>query len=145
MCVESAPAISTVPSSGDSSPAMIRRSVDFPPPDGPRSAAREPAGMSTETSSRAVKDLNRFVTLRAVIAMGLPMLLGLQEADDEQDDDGHRGQREGHGVRAGLVEVLVPLLHEQGCRLGLAHETPGDDGDGAELAEAAGERQHDPV
>ena len=44
-----------VPSSGSSSPAIVRSSVDLPEPDGPSSAVSEFGAISTETSSRAVK------------------------------------------------------------------------------------------
>jgi hypothetical protein len=46
---------------------MIRRRVDFPDPDGPRRAVREPLSTSSETSSRAWKLPNRFETLRTSI------------------------------------------------------------------------------
>ena len=46
---------------------MIRSSVDLPEPLGPSSAVSEPGGISTETSSSAVKSPKRFVTFEAVI------------------------------------------------------------------------------
>ena len=59
------PSISTDPESGCSSPAITRRSVDFPLPLGPSNAVSEPLGTSTETSSSAVKSPKRFVTFCA--------------------------------------------------------------------------------
>jgi hypothetical protein len=62
--VASRPSISTLPASGRSSPAITRSRVDLPLPEGPRSAVREPLGISTDTSSRAVKSPKRRVALR---------------------------------------------------------------------------------
>ncbi len=60
------------PSSGHSSPATIRRRVDFPEPLGPRSAVSEPLGTSSETSSTAAKSPKRFETLRTSIDITQP-------------------------------------------------------------------------
>ena len=43
------------------------------------------------------------------------------------------------------AKFLVLLLDHQRCGLGLAGEVAGDDLDRAELAERAGQRQHDAV
>jgi hypothetical protein len=45
----------------------MRRRVDFPDPDGPRSAVSEPLSTSSETPSSAWKLPNRFETLRTSI------------------------------------------------------------------------------
>src|SRR5690349_14676456 len=57
----------TVPASGTSNPAMIRKSVVFPDPDGPKSATSDPVGASTVTPSSAAKSPNRFDTFLAVM------------------------------------------------------------------------------
>ena len=46
---------------------MIRSSVDFPEPLGPRSAVSAPDSTSSETSSRATKSPKRLETLRTRI------------------------------------------------------------------------------
>ena len=74
--VESVPPIWTVPASGASSPAMMRKSVDLPPPEGPSSAVSDPAGMSMDTSERAAKVPNRFVRWLTVIAISSPPWAG---------------------------------------------------------------------
>ena len=60
MPVASSPEIVISPSSGLSSPAMTRRSVDLPLPLGPSSAVKDPVGTSSETLSRATKSPKRF-------------------------------------------------------------------------------------
>ena len=57
-------------SSGASSPAMTRSSVDLPEPLGPSSAVSEPSSTSSETSSRARKSPKRFVTSVTAITTG---------------------------------------------------------------------------
>src|SRR5215207_5273576 len=59
----------TDPASGTSSPAMMRRRVVFPDPDGPRRATSDPDGASTVTSSRTTFGPNRLQTFRAVMLM----------------------------------------------------------------------------
>ena len=48
---------------------MTRRSVDFPLPLGPRSAVRDPAATSIETSSSAVNEPKCLVSDRPMIAI----------------------------------------------------------------------------
>ena len=45
----------------------MRRRVDLPEPLGPSTAVSEPSGISSDTSSSAVKAPKRFVTLRTSI------------------------------------------------------------------------------
>src|SRR5687767_9619439 len=113
----------TTPESAVSSPAMIRRSVDLPPPDGPRRAVSWPVGRVTETSSRATKSPNFLVTLvtsmlmvcsfRSGAARRSVGLLGTEEGDDDQTRDADRDEQERGGVRRLLLEVLVLRLHHQ--------------------------------
>jgi hypothetical protein len=58
------------PLSGSSRPAMTRSSVDLPEPLGPSSAVSEPSGTSSDTSSRARKSPNCFVTASTEIIRG---------------------------------------------------------------------------
>ena len=53
-CVTSRSPITTLPSVTSSSPAIIRRSVDFPQPDGPTSTMNSPSRMSSVTASIAL-------------------------------------------------------------------------------------------
>jgi hypothetical protein len=46
--------IRTSPDVISSRPATMRRSVDFPQPEGPTSTAKAPSGMSSDTSRTAV-------------------------------------------------------------------------------------------
>jgi hypothetical protein len=50
----SSPSINTRPSLGRSKPAMIRRSVVLPQPDGPSNVSSSPGAMSRLTPSSAV-------------------------------------------------------------------------------------------
>src|SRR3569623_1996645 len=122
--VASLPSITTEPLSAFSSPAMIRSSVDLPPPLGPSSAVSWPVGMVRFTSSSATKSPNRLLTWEMSMLMAssgflllgrrcfTPGAAGTQDRDD--DDAEHGGEREDEGdrVRRGLVEVLVALLHD---------------------------------
>ena len=122
---------------------MIRSSVDLPEPLGPSSAVSEPSGTSSETSSRATKSPKRFDTFddgdHAAPA-------SFQQGHQDQ---GHEREAHQHGRRRvgaeGVVVVDVAGVDEQRERLRLAGDAAGDDGQRAELAERAGDRQHDAV
>src|SRR6185312_14037769 len=58
--------------SAGSSPAMIRRIVLLPDPDGPSSATSCPDGTSNDTPSTAWNEPNRFERLRTTIATSHP-------------------------------------------------------------------------
>src|SRR6187551_3934685 len=134
--------MSTLPSSGSSRPAITRRSVDLPLPLGPSRAVSEPPAIATETSSRATKSPKRFVTPRTAIDTGCLL------SEEVHEKEGHQCEnRENHRCRVSAHEVkrLKSVVHVQGKRLGLADQVPGDDRDGAELAQAPCGRQHDAV
>src|SRR5262249_9717041 len=142
--VTSRPSWRTEPESAISRPAMMRRSVVFPEPEGPRSASSAPSSTSRLTSARATnvpKRLPTFLTLMLMsppptpggswltsngeeplllleVAARLPLERGLHEERDERQ---HRQQR-GHGERARHVVLLEELLDAErhGVRL------PGD-------------------
>src|SRR3712207_1558780 len=117
-----------VPESADSSPAMIRSSVDLPPPEGPRSAVSCPGGIVTFTSSSATKSPNRLVTPVMSMLMWFSLLrsrisgflLRTQRRHDDQAGDAHEDEEECDRVGRVLREVLVLLLDHQGGGLGLA-------------------------
>src|SRR5438046_8482533 len=99
---------------------MTRSSVDLPPPLGPSSAVSDPGRMSTDTSRSTGVPPKLLVTSRTSIAIGPSLAaeqFGQQEGHDRQQRQRGRG---GEGGR--LVEVLEPLLDEQGQRLGLADQ-----------------------
>ena len=130
---------------------MMRSRVDLPPPLGPSSAVSWPVGMLTVTSSRATKSPKRLPTPETSMLMTF-WSSGADRspswADDGHDDDaGHRDERqqEGGGVGAALVEVEVLLLDDEGGGAGLAEHVARHDLDRAELAERAGQAQHDAV
>jgi len=64
------PASVTLPASMRSKPAISRKSVDFPQPDGPRIAVSEPGATSNETSSTARTLPNHLLTPARVIPLG---------------------------------------------------------------------------
>src|SRR2546423_7679093 len=99
--VPSGPPIEIEPELTSSRPAIIRRSVDFPHPDGPTSTMNSPSPTVSETSSIARKPFAKsFVTCSSRIspttssfhgAGGQPERdLALHEA--EEDEHGDRGQ-----------------------------------------------------
>src|SRR5262245_21311664 len=112
----------TLPSSGLSSPAMIRSRVDLPLPLGPSRAVSEPPAMASETLSTATNPLsNRFVTWRTAIDIrDLLVFLGFEEIHGDQGEHGERGKHERRRVRGHRVETEVLLVHVQRERLGLA-------------------------
>src|SRR3982751_5374616 len=97
--------MNTSPVSAVSSPAMTRSSVDLPLPLGPSSAVNEPLPTPIDTSSSAVKSPNRFVTLRASIAMGF--LSRSDHRHQQQGQDRAAPEQNRRRIRARLVEVLV--------------------------------------
>jgi hypothetical protein len=68
--VASAPAMTTRPLSGASSPAITRSRVDLPEPLGPSSAVSAPSGAVSVTSSRARKAPKLLVTASTEIMRG---------------------------------------------------------------------------
>src|SRR5262245_27987041 len=83
--VTSTPPIETVPSVTSSSPAIIRKSVDFPQPDGPTSTMNSPSATVSVTSSTArTPPANSFVPWSGSIA-AIPVprsVAGLHRAHD---------------------------------------------------------------
>src|SRR3954452_7685246 len=112
--------MNTSPTSGVSSPAITRSSVDLPLPLGPSSAVREPLATSTETSSSATKSPKRLVTLRASIATSFLPRLDHRHQRERQDRE--RGQEHGGGVCPRLRAVVVLRLDVEGQRLRLARD-----------------------
>src|SRR5919109_551479 len=146
MPVTSSPRIETSPSSGISSPAMTRSSVDFPLPLGPSSAVRDPLAIASETSSSATCLPKRFDTWRTAIDIrDLLVCAWLEDVHGDERDDREQRQHERGRVRRHLVETEILLVDVDGEGLGLAGEPAGDDRDRAVLAERAGGREHDPV
>src|SRR5687767_15823102 len=64
------PPIETSPSSGCSKPAIRRRLVVLPQPEGPRKEWNEPRGISNEMESTATTAANRLVTPRNSTSTG---------------------------------------------------------------------------
>ena len=112
------------------------------------------AARAEQRGQRAGRDLERDVVERDEVAEPLrdcaaTMLRRFPPGSDQGhgDEHEHRHEREHDRdrVRAGEVERLVALLDAERRRLRLALEPPGDDGDGAVLAEAARGREDDAV
>src|SRR5439155_11406078 len=102
----------TAPVSGCSSPAITRKSVDLPLPLGPSSAVSEPLSTSTDTSSSATNSPNRFVTLRASIAMSL--LSGSDHRHRHEGQDRKRREEDSSRVRPGVgATVFIGRLDVQ--------------------------------
>src|SRR5919109_1595998 len=138
MPVTSSPRIETSPSSGISSPAMTRSSVDFPLPLGPSSAVRDPLAIASETSSSATCLPKRFDTWRTAIDIrDLLVCAWLEDVHGDERDDREQRQHERGRVRRhqGPRELLLVGAHLPEDRHDLAD-------DERELYEHG--RQHDP-
>src|SRR6187455_3345334 len=118
--------MSTLPSSGSSSPAITRRSVDLPLPLGPSRAVSDPLGIATDTLSSATKLPKRFVTCWTVIAT--QPLLSAQHVHRHKGDDRQDGEHDRRSVDAGLVKGEVALVDVERQRLGGSDDAAGDDG-----------------
>src|SRR3974390_3120533 len=102
--VTSAPSSRTRPSVGSSSPAIMRRVVVLPQPEGPSIAKKLPSGMVKFEPCTAVnwsKDLRKFSTRISATA-----LLRKMAHDDEAE---RAGQDRHKGI---AVEVDRPGLHQ---------------------------------
>ena len=134
----------TAPQSRPSRPAMARSRVDLPEPLGPSSAVSDPGG-----------DLEADVVERGEVAVVLAgvghgdhrvLLLRSSRVISSSVDEGDAHQQGGRGVRAeGVVVVDVAGVDEQGQGLRHAREAGGHHDHGAELAERAGDGEHDAV
>src|SRR6476620_1441455 len=81
----SVPSSRISPEVGCSKPAIIRRVVVFPQPEGPRSEKNSPPGMWRSMPSTAVTSANCFLSLLNSIspcAIGLPKLAEVEGAAD---------------------------------------------------------------
>src|SRR5919107_1683017 len=102
--------MTTWPVSAFSSPAMMRSSVDLPPPLGPRSAVSRPVGIDRSMSDSAAKSPK--LLLMPLISIPIGVLLGTQQGDDDQRRHRDEGEQERGRVRAALLEVLVLLFDD---------------------------------
>src|SRR6476660_5413037 len=109
------PSITTEPWSAVSRPAMMRRSVDLPPPLGPSSAVSCPVGISSDTSSRATKspkDLSTWLKSMLTFApsdrawrqgrggacSSFVVHLRTEDRDDDDARHGDGSEEEGGGI-----------------------------------------------
>ena len=123
----------------------------------PRDDAQErrlaAAARAEQRGERPAGDLDRDVVerderaelLRDGSCFDHAALLGLEQAHRDERRDREECEDDGRRVGADVVEGLEALLDVQRHRLGLADDAPGDDADGAELAERARGRQDDAV
>src|SRR5215210_845328 len=110
------PASTMSPPSGSYSPAISRRIVVLPHPEGPSKVVKLPRGTASETSSTAGGLApKRLVTPRSsTCASGTGDLLQTdpppgQEGDDHDREHRQRDDRDGEGGRAAPVEVVDEL------------------------------------
>ena len=89
-----------------SSPAISRKSVDLPQPDGPTSATNSPAAMSTLTASSAVTAPKRLVTWSMLT---LAMRLSLRAKGPVVTGNDKIGRQRPHSVERG-VELRALLI-----------------------------------
>ena len=111
-----------------SRPAMMRSSVDLPPPLGPSSAVSCPVGMVDRHVVEGDEVAEALADVRtSMLTISGLVLLGRMNGHD--DDAGHRHQREqeGGGVGAALVEVEVLLLDDERGGAGLAEDVARHD------------------
>src|SRR5688500_9991956 len=133
----------TSPASGHSRPAMMRKSVVLPEPEGPSSAMSSPVRTERLTVFSATKSPNCLVRSTASMPIGgsggvaaapkLPFKNRLGRKSDERERHEERGDGEG----CNEVVLIVEDLHVKGHGVGEAADVARDDGDGAELTHGA--------
>src|SRR6266498_180373 len=137
--VTTLPPMRTSPRVGSSSPAIIRRSVDFPEPDGPRKTRNSPSAMTRSTSLTApsspfLKTLVSFLVSTTATSRSLGRSLPLVEdalqlllrrlrrvlrrrlvarhpGKHGRDDEGVERLVDGRGGVARVADVRRPLEH----------------------------------
>src|SRR5690606_2768628 len=133
------------PAVGRSSPAISRKSVVLPDPDGPKSAISSPDPISSDTSCSAGNRSNSLRTCAtrtsihtslSVTAAGsgdfiaeAPFQSGLEYQSNQGQEGEQRGQREGWHA----LVLIVKHLHLQRHGGGLAADLARNHGDGAEF------------
>src|SRR3990170_8178563 len=101
--------MSTSPLSDVSRPAMTRKSVVFPQPEGPRTAVNLPAGSSRFTPARAAEPSN-------ALTKSLTRTRGMPPSDTHPKDSGPRQTYDGGSHRKCadiLITAVVPDHHHQ--------------------------------
>src|SRR5438552_2181054 len=100
--VTSSPSSMICPDDGSSSPAIMRKVVVLPQPDGPSSTKKSPSAMVKEDSRTAVKSPKRFCRFSSRIsAMALlPEMTGdeKRQRTGQYDDEGIRVKLDGEGL-----------------------------------------------
>ena len=123
------------PASGKSRPAIRRRSVVLPEPEGPSRARSSPSAISRERSLTAAKASKRRETWSMTM---LIRAAGLHHVLEPERRDGDEREGRGGGEGAGDVEVVVEELDVERQGVGLAADRARDHRDRAELAHGAG-------
>ena len=133
------------PESGVSSPAMMRSSVDLPEPLGPEQRGERPVG-DLERDVVEGDEVAVALAARSMTVIMRLLLLRSSRVISSRVTSGEAHEHGGGGVGAeGVVVVDVAGVDEQGQRLRLAGDAAGDHDHGAELAERAGDGEHDAV
>src|SRR5262245_43535922 len=117
--VASSPSKRTWPRSARSSPAMMRRRLVFPEPEGPRRATSSPVGTVRLTSLTATKEPKVFVTFLTSMDIGALRRGGRAPLHEGLGHEGHEGEEReegGDGERGLEVVLVVQDLHVEGQR-----------------------------
>ena len=130
----------TIACAGFDSPAIARRIVVLPLPDGPKIASTSPASHENSTSSAIGVDWRR-ATERPASATTRTHA-ARQRGGERQRGDGDDQQRRRHHAGRAIVERLHAVVDRHAQRARAARQVAADHQHDAELAERVSERQH---
>src|SRR5258707_2641434 len=107
------PAIAIAPSSGASSPAMQRRIVVLPQPEGPSSARVWPSATSSETPSTAARPPKRLRKSRIVTKPAMSILSQRCARGAEQRESAEQHHKLDHRERGDVAEAALAEDHQR--------------------------------
>src|SRR4029450_6277702 len=132
--------------SGTSIPAIIRKSVVLPEPEGPSSATNSPVSTLKLTPLSAAKSPNFFPMLRIsmlILSFRRRPLRNFADVDlrfpidqrfERNCHQGQNGEQRRHGESRRRVILVVEYLGMQWDRVGRSSNMAGHDGHGTELS-----------
>src|SRR4030095_13459036 len=137
--------------SGTSIPAIIRKSVVLPEPDGPSSATNSPVSTLKLTSLSAAKLPNFFPMLRiSMLILSLrprplrifadvELRFPIDQCLERNCHQRQNGEQRRHGKGRGRVMLVVEYLGMEWDRIGGAANMAGNHGHGTELSHRPGD------
>src|SRR4029434_2947494 len=143
--------------SGTSIPAIIRKSVVLPEPDGPSSATNSPVSTLKLTSLSAAKFPNFFPMLRISVLLlyliprplrifaAVELRFPIDQCLERNCHQRQNGEQRRHGKSRRRVILVVEYLGMEWDRVGRSSNMAGHDGHGTELSHCPRVAQNHPV